>query len=77
MVSARPQTAKTGERREKIFLSFLFTGGKKEMKELLGGKVDIVQTFPASEGFFAFQDDFNKEGLLLQTNHGIFHRLKF
>ena len=33
MVSARPQTAKTGERREKIFLSFLFTGGKKEMKE--------------------------------------------
>ncbi len=33
MVSARPQTAKTGERRERYFFSFLFTGGKKEMKE--------------------------------------------
>jgi hypothetical protein len=43
------------------------------MEELLGGKVDIIQTFPASEGFFAFQDDYKKEGLLLQSNHGIFY----
>lgn len=33
MVSARPQTAKTGERREKIFLSFLFTGGKRNERK--------------------------------------------
>ena len=25
------------------------------------GKVDIIQTFPASEGFFAFQDDYQKK----------------
>ena len=43
------------------------------MQYLLGGDVDIVQTFPASEGFFAFQDDYTQEGLLLLTNHGIFY----
>ena len=57
----------------------IVTGGvnyepyREKMEELLGGKVDIIQTFPASEGFFAFQDDYQKEGLLLQTNHGIFY----
>ncbi len=60
-------------------LSLIITGGvnyepyREKMEELLGGKVDIAQTFPASEGFFAFQDDFENEGLLLQTNHGIFY----
>lgn len=60
-------------------LQLIVTGGvnyepyREKMEELLGGKVDIVQTFPASEGFFAFQDDYNKEGLLLLTNHGIFY----
>lgn len=60
-------------------LQLIVTGGvnyepyREKMEELLGGKVDIVQTFPASEGFFAFQDDYTKEGLLLLTNHGIFY----
>ena len=60
-------------------LQLIITGGvnyepyREKMEELLGGKVDILQTFPASEGFFAFQDDFEKEGLLLLTNHGIFY----
>ncbi|WP_312174897.1 GH3 auxin-responsive promoter family protein [Chryseobacterium sp.] len=60
-------------------LQLIVTGGvnyepyRDKMEELLGGKVDIVQTFPASEGFFAFQDDHTKEGLLLLTNHGIFY----
>jgi len=60
-------------------LQLIITGGvnyepyREKMEELLGGKVDIVQTFPASEGFFAFQDDFEKDGLLLLTNHGIFY----
>ncbi len=60
-------------------LQLIITGGvnyepyREKMEELLGGKVDIIQTFPASEGFFAFQDDFEKEGLLLLTNHGIFY----
>ncbi|MDR4891394.1 MULTISPECIES: GH3 auxin-responsive promoter family protein [unclassified Chryseobacterium] len=60
-------------------LQLIVTGGvnyepyRDKMEELLGGTVDIVQTFPASEGFFAFQDDYTKEGLLLLTNHGIFY----
>ncbi|MDH6251895.1 hypothetical protein M2347_001622 [Chryseobacterium sp. H1D6B] len=60
-------------------LQLIVTGGvnyepyRDKMEELLGGKVDIIQTFPASEGFFAFQDDYKKEGLLLLTNHGIFY----
>ena len=60
-------------------LQLIITGGvnyepyREKMQELLGKQVDTIQTFPASEGFFAFQDDFEKEGLLLLTNHGIFY----
>lgn len=60
-------------------LQLIITGGvnfepyREKMNELLGKKVDTIQTFPASEGFFAFQDDYEKEGLLLLTNHGIFY----
>ena len=60
-------------------LQLIITGGvnyepyREKMEELLGGKEDILQNFPASEGFFAFQDNFEKEGLLLLTNHGIFY----
>lgn len=72
---------KNGKKIKQIFpnLQLIVTGGvnyepyREKMEELLGGKVDIVQTFPASEGFFAFQDDYTKEGLLLLTNHGIFY----
>lgn len=74
-------TAKTGKKIKILFpnLQLIVTGGvnyepyREKMEELLGGSVDIVQTFPASEGFFAFQDDYQKEGLLLLTNHGIFY----
>lgn len=60
-------------------LQLVITGGvnfepyREKMNELLGRSVDTIQTFPASEGFFAFQDDYTKEGLLLLTNHGIFY----
>lgn len=60
-------------------LQLIITGGvnyepyREKMIELLGRKVDTLQTFPASEGFFAFQDNYEKEGLLLLTNHGIFY----
>lgn len=60
-------------------LQLIITGGvnyepyRDKMNELLGKPVDTIQTFPASEGFFAFQDDYQKEGLLLLTNHGIFY----
>lgn len=73
--------AKHGKKITQIFpkLQLIVTGGvnyepyREKMEKLLGGKVDIIQTFPASEGFFAFQDDYEKEGLLLLTNHGIFY----
>jgi hypothetical protein len=45
---------------------------KAQLFETLGGPIDTVETFPASEGFFAFQDTLNEEGLLLNTNSGIF-----
>lgn len=45
---------------------------KTKLIESLGGDVDFLETFPASEGFFAFQDTLDKEGLLLNTNSGIF-----
>jgi len=72
---------KNGKKIKELFphLQLIITGGvnyepyREKMEELLGGKVDIIQTFPASEGFFAFQDDYTQEGLLLQPNHGIFY----
>lgn len=72
---------KTGKKITELFpnLQLLVTGGvnyepyREKMKELLGKEIDTIQTFPASEGFFAFQDDYKKEGLLLLTNHGIFY----
>jgi hypothetical protein len=45
---------------------------KAKLFESIGKKVDDIETFPASEGFFAFQDSQSEEGLLLNTNSGIF-----
>lgn len=45
---------------------------RAKLFDSLGGHVDTVETFPASEGFFAFQDSQNSEGLLLNTDSGIF-----
>ena len=40
--------------------------------ESIGRKVDAIETYPSSEGFFAFQDSQQAEGLLLNTASGIF-----
>lgn len=59
-------------------LSVLVHGGvnfepyKAKLFSSIGKKIDSIETFPASEGFFAFQDSQEKEGLLLNTNSGIF-----
>ena len=45
---------------------------KARLFESIGRKVDCIEMFPASEGFFAFQDSQQAEGLLLNTNSGIF-----
>ncbi len=49
-----------------------FTPYKSKLMDSIGRKVDTVETFPASEGFFAFQDTREEEGLLLNTDSGIF-----
>ena len=41
--------------------------------KLIGKEVDTVETYPASEGFIAFQDNYKVEGLLLVINQGIFY----
>ncbi len=71
---------KGGKRIQDLFpqLSVIVHGGvnfqpyKKNLFEAIGKHIDTVETFPASEGFFAFQDSQNEEGLLLNTNSGIF-----
>jgi hypothetical protein len=45
---------------------------KHRLFDSIGKAVDTIETFPASEGFFAFQDSRDQEGLLLNTNSGIF-----
>lgn len=45
---------------------------KTKLFESIGRKVDTIELFPASEGFFAFQDAQNEKGMLLNTNSGIF-----
>lgn len=44
---------------------------KAKLLESIGKPVAAIETFPASEGFFAFQDSQQAEGLLLNTNSGI------
>jgi hypothetical protein len=39
----------------------------------MGKKVDSIELYPASEGFFAYQDKQNERGMLLLLNHGIFY----
>jgi hypothetical protein len=45
---------------------------KAKLIDSIGKKIHGIETFPASEGFFAFQDSQEAEGLLLNSNSGIF-----
>lgn len=45
---------------------------KAKLFETIGQKIDTIETYPASEGFFAFQYSQEEEGLLLNTDSGIF-----
>ncbi|MCF6350069.1 MAG: GH3 auxin-responsive promoter family protein [Flavobacteriaceae bacterium] len=46
---------------------------RQKMENLIGRSVDSIELFPASEGFFAFQDEPNKKGMLLLLDGGIFY----
>lgn len=45
---------------------------RAQIENLIGGRIDSVETFPASEGFIAFQDGEPGEGLLLNVDSGIY-----
>ena len=46
---------------------------KESFRQLIGEEIDSIEYYPASEGFFAYQDSQEEEGLLLQLNSGIFY----
>ena len=46
---------------------------RAKFENLLGRKVDSIELFPASEGFFAYQDSQKEKGMLLLLNSGIFY----
>lgn len=45
---------------------------RAKLEELVGESIDSVETYPASEGFIAFQDRPKRSELLLNVNSGIF-----
>ena len=73
--------SKTGKKVGEVFENFnLFIFGgvnyepyRSKFESLIGRKVDSIELYPASEGFFAFQDKQNVKGMLLQLNSGIFY----
>lgn len=80
MYFERLQT-RTGKKVGDLFKNFnLFIYGgvnyepyRAKFENLIGRSVDSIELFPASEGFFAFQDSQNQAGMLLQLNSGIFY----
>lgn len=62
----------------KNFNLFIYGGVNYEpyrakFENLIGRKVDSIELFPASEGFFAYQDSQAAKGMLLLLNAGIFY----
>lgn len=73
-------TERSGKSVGELFknLDLLVYGGvnfepyRAKLMESIGRPIHTIETFPASEGFIAFQDTQGQEGLLLNTNSGIF-----
>ncbi len=73
--------AKTGKAVGELFKNFeLFIYGgvnyepyRAKFEQMIGRSVDSIELFPASEGFFAFQDKQNEKGMLLLLDAGIFY----
>jgi hypothetical protein len=70
-----------GKKIKDIFPNFkLFVHGgvnyepyRARMEESIGAGIDSIETYPASEGFVAFQDSQKEKGLLLLVDSGIFY----
>lgn len=60
-------------------LQLMVTGGvnyepyREKVNQLIGRKIDCIQTYPASEGFIAYQNSQQSEDLLLLLNNGMFY----
>ena len=73
--------AKTDKKIGNLFQNFqLFIYGgvnyepyRDKFERLIGRKVDSIELFPASEGFFAYQDSQKEKGMLLLLDSGIFY----
>lgn len=72
--------AKTGKKIKDVFPNFsMFVYGgvnfepyRAKLFDTIGKKIDSIETYPASEGFIAYQDSQRHEGLLMLLNSGIF-----
>lgn len=73
--------ARMGKKIKDVFPDFsLFVYGgvnfepyRAKLFDSIGQRVDSIETYPASEGFIAYQDSQQAEGLLLLLNQGIFY----
>ena len=73
--------AKTGKKVGELFpnLNLFVYGGvnfepyRTKLENLVGRAVPSVELYPASEGFFAFQDQPDSNGMLLQLDSGMFY----
>lgn len=71
---------RTGRPIKDVFANFnMFVYGgvnfepyRKKLFESIGKEIPSIETYPASEGFIAYQDSQEEEGLLLLTNSGIY-----
>jgi hypothetical protein len=72
--------ARSGKKIKDVFpdFSMFIYGGvnfepyRKKLFESIGKRIDSIETYPASEGFIAYQDSQEAEGLLLLLKSGIF-----
>jgi len=71
---------RTGKKVKDVFpdFSMYVYGGvnfepyRAKLFETIGKKIDSIETYPASEGFIAYQDSQQHDGLLMLLNSGIF-----
>tara|TARA_Y100000385_G_scaffold113514_1_gene117805 strand:- start:1140 stop:2654 length:1515 start_codon:yes stop_codon:yes gene_type:complete len=56
-----------------VFGGVAFEPYRERFRTLIGCEVDTVELFPASEGFFAYQDQLKNPGLRLNVDDGIFY----
>ena len=56
-----------------IYGGINFEPYRAKFENLIGRKVDSIELFPASEGFFAYQDSQQEKGMLLLLNSGVFY----